>query len=170
MTASLRSTGRQKYILQYVSWFTVSSTFYSQVNHKFEGRSVGEDSLRQMFVKWHAFIQSTSGPYVKWVWGVFGPLSPNPMSLIKSAMKKCSSVYLCCIYWEGWVCFFLFCAHSLKDAKRRNVKYFSRHIHVKQIKHSLNSATCGRYNWSSHKAINLVQFMLNFGHIFFCAL
>lgn len=57
MTASLQRAGRQKYILQYVSWFTVSSTFYSQVNHKFEGRSVGEDSLRQMFVKSHALTQ-----------------------------------------------------------------------------------------------------------------
>lgn len=87
MTASLRSTGRQKYILQYVSWFTDSSPFFI-VNHKFEGGSVGEDSLRQMFVKSHASIHSTSGSYVKWVWGVRGPQRSSPLSLIKSHVRK----------------------------------------------------------------------------------
>lgn len=41
-----------------------------------------------MFAKSHAFIQSTSGCYVKWVWGVFGPQSPSPLSLMKSPARK----------------------------------------------------------------------------------
>ena len=71
MTASLQSAGKTEVHftirLMIYSFIYFFFFFYSQVNHKFEGRSVGEDSLRQMFVKSHAFIQSTSGCYVKWV-------------------------------------------------------------------------------------------------------
>lgn len=88
MTASLQGAGRQKYILQYVSWFTVSSTFYSQVNHKFEERSVGEASLRQMFASSRAFIHAH-----QWVLVVLG-LSPIPPPLIKTPN---TSRYLLCL-------------------------------------------------------------------------
>lgn len=89
MTASLQSTGKTEvHFTIRLMIYSFIYFFYSQVNHKFEGRSVGEDSLRQMFAKSHAFIQSTSGCYVKWVWGVFGPQSPSPLSLMKSPARK----------------------------------------------------------------------------------
>ena len=111
--------------------------FYRQVNHKFEGRSVGEDSLRQMFVESHALIQSTSGSYVRWVWGVCGPQRPSPLSLMRSHTRE---VFVPAPRSSRVLSSSLTSVHALLS----DVEHFISICHMWEINLSLNRVLIGR--------------------------